>query len=47
MTEWFVNGPTGLEHGFTVPVPPPLGGDELVFDLVFSGGLRAVLAKDD
>src|SRR5262249_11544804 len=28
--EWFVNGETGIEHGFTLPEPPPAerGGDE-------------------
>jgi len=45
-TEWFVNGPEGLEHGFSVPTPP--GGDRgcLVFDLEVAGGLRPVFSDD-
>ncbi len=46
LTEWFVNSPKGLEHGFTVPVPPRDNGRQLVFDLAFMGGLRPVFAED-
>jgi hypothetical protein len=46
LTEWFVNTPDGLEHGFTVPVRPREEGDQLVFDLAIAGGLRPVFAED-
>jgi hypothetical protein len=46
LTEWFVNTPEGLEHGFTVPVRPRAEGDQLVFDLSIGGGLRSVFAED-
>jgi hypothetical protein len=46
LTEWFVNTPEGLEHGFTVPVRPRAEGDRLVFDLAIAGGLRSVFAED-
>jgi hypothetical protein len=46
LTEWFVNRPDGLEHGFTVPVRPQVDGDRLVFDMALSGALRPVFAED-
>jgi hypothetical protein len=46
LTEWFVNSPDGLEHGFTVPSPSQGNGDRLVFDLALSGELRPVFAED-
>jgi hypothetical protein len=46
LTEWFVNTPEGLEHGFTVPVRPRAEGDRLVFDIAIAGGLRPVFAGD-
>ena len=46
LTEWFVNRPAGMEHGFTVPSPPRDDGDRLVFDMTFAGGLRPVFAED-
>ena len=49
LSEWYVNGPLGLEQGFTLAGPPP--GDakpqaELVLVLTLSGSLQPVLAKD-
>jgi len=41
LTEWFVNSPDGLEHGFTVPVSPRDDGERVVIDLALTGGLRA------
>ena len=46
LTEWFVNSPDGLEHGFTVPVPPRDDGNRLVLDMALAGGLRPVFAED-
>jgi len=46
LTEWFVNTPQGLEHGFTVPEPPAGGSAPLVLDLALSGGLRPVFTAD-
>ena len=46
LTEWFVNTPEGLEHGFTVPRPPDGEAGRLVFDLALAGGLRPVFAED-
>jgi len=46
LTEWFVNAPAGLEHGFTVPFPPRDAGNRLVFDLALASGLRPLFAED-
>jgi hypothetical protein len=46
LTEWFVNRPDGLEHGFTIPEPPLEDGERLVLDLALAGGLRPVFAAD-
>jgi len=36
--EWFLNGPLGLEHGFTLPAPPPQRqAGELVLEIVVEG----------
>ncbi|MCH7800693.1 MAG: hypothetical protein IIC24_04020 [Chloroflexi bacterium] len=41
MTEWYVNGPLGLEQGFTLNVPPPGGvsSEPLLFILDYDGDL--------
>ncbi|MFO0578035.1 MAG: hypothetical protein U1A78_28835 [Polyangia bacterium] len=41
LTEWYLNGPLGLEQGFTVAVPPDCGGaaPELRFDLAITTSL--------
>ncbi len=46
LTEWFVNTPQGLEHGFFVPVRPRAEGDQLVFDLTITGGLWPMFSDD-
>ncbi len=46
LVEWYVNGPSGLEQGFTLPSAPPCngaGGREQVIELVFGGELSATL----
>lgn len=45
LTEWYVNGPEGLEHGFDVPARPE-GAGPLVFDLRLEGTLRPVWSDD-
>lgn len=44
LVEWYVNGPLGLEQGFTVPAAPPCrapGDQDLVIELSLGGDLRA------
>ncbi|WP_437821898.1 DNRLRE domain-containing protein [Sorangium sp. So ce1078] len=44
LVEWYVNGPLGLEQGFTVPAAPPCrapGDQDLVIELALGGELRA------
>ena len=43
LTEWFVNRPSGLEHGFTIPERPGSGGDgPLVLEMVVEGNVALV-----
>ena len=42
--EWYVNGPLGLEQGFTIPHRLPGGSGPLALSLAV-GGLRPVLAR--
>src|SRR5437588_11168171 len=44
VSEWYVNGPMGLEHGFTVPHRLPGGGGSLTVSLT-TGGLRPVMKR--
>jgi len=47
LTEWYVNGPLGLEQGFTLAVPPERKqGGPLTLALALSGDLRAVAESD-
>jgi len=46
LSEWFVNTPRGLEHGFTVNQPPPGHGDMLELRLAALGSLRVAPAGD-
>ena len=39
LEEWFVNGPSGLEHGFTLQVRPAGASPELTVELTVRGGL--------
>jgi alpha-tubulin suppressor-like RCC1 family protein len=41
VTEWWEDRPEGLEHGFTVPVPPS-GDGALVFELTITGAVASV-----
>ena len=47
--EWYVVGPLGVEHGFTVPASPTCrarGGDGVVIELAKRGGLEAKALPD-
>lgn len=48
LTEWYVNGPAGLEQGFTLAAPPagPAGGP-LTLALTLGGDLEPSLAGED
>ena len=53
LTEWYLNGPLGLEQGFTLPTPPipagadrPAGNTPLVLKMAVSGTLRPRMRKD-
>ena len=44
LTEWYANGPLGLEQGFTLQAPPTAASDgPLTLGLSLSGNLRPVL----
>ena len=45
VNEWYVNGPLGVEQGFTLPARP-VGGGALVLSLGVSGNVRARLSGD-
>jgi len=49
LTEWYVNGPFGLQQGFTVKAAPPGGADghtPLRLSLALGGGLTAGVDQD-
>jgi hypothetical protein len=53
LTEWYINGPVGLEQGFTLSRPPGRSkGQELIIELALSGNLavfhddQQVILKD-
>jgi uncharacterized repeat protein (TIGR01451 family) len=48
ITEWYVNGPLGLQQGFDLAAPPPGGPsmDALTLALALSGSGRAELGAD-
>jgi hypothetical protein len=47
LTEWYVNGPVGLEQGFTVSEPPRSGaGNLLTIALALSGNLHAAMQSN-
>ncbi len=47
ISEWYVNGPLGLEQGFTLTHPPLQGaGGPLTLAIAVSGNARASLAAD-
>jgi len=43
VTEWYVNGPLGLEHGFTVKDNLGCGDGKLAFELTLDGEVEAAL----
>ena len=44
LVEWYVNGPAGLQHGFTLAAPPAIrAGGPLTLALSLSGTLRPAL----
>ncbi|MGK3986771.1 hypothetical protein WME99_27235 [Sorangium sp. So ce136] len=46
LTEWYVNGPLGLEQGFTLPARPCADeGAEVVIELSLGDGLEATLVE--
>ncbi|MBL8693946.1 MAG: FG-GAP repeat protein [Planctomycetes bacterium] len=46
LTEWYVNDPRGLEHGFNVASRPTSANEPLTVDLSIRGGLRPVVSPD-
>jgi FG-GAP repeat len=46
LTEWYVNGPLGLEQGFDVTARPTSGRGPLTFSLAISGNLSSRLGHD-
>ncbi|MFO0973781.1 MAG: thrombospondin type 3 repeat-containing protein [Phycisphaerae bacterium] len=46
LTEWFINDPRGLEHGYTVQKRPAGAGDSLHFALAVRGGLAPRMSDD-
>jgi hypothetical protein len=47
LTEWYVNGPAGLEQGFTIKERPGnSGGEPLTIAMALSGDFRAALDRD-
>ena len=45
--EWYLNGPMGLEHGFTLAArPPSRGAGRLVLEIVVEGGVSPSLRAD-
>ncbi len=46
-TEWYVNGPLGLEQGYTLDAPPrPVTGEALTVALILEGDVRAEPAAE-
>jgi len=46
LTEWYVNSPEGLVHGFTISSPPPdRHRGDLVLDLKVTGTLRPIFVS--
>nr|MDQ3011058.1 FG-GAP repeat protein [Acidobacteriota bacterium] len=48
LTEWYVNRPAGLEHGFTLAAAPgkSRAGEPLALELSFTGNVRLEMATD-
>ena len=46
LTEWFVNRPTGLEHGFTLSHRPATADDQLQLTVTIEGDLKIQISND-
>jgi len=46
LTEWFVNRPTGLEHGFTLSHRPEGAGSQLQLVVTIEGDLKIAISED-
>ena len=46
LTEWFINRPTGLEHGFTLTHRPEEAGAQLQLIVAVEGDLKIVVSED-
>ena len=46
LTEWFINRPTGLEHGFTLAHRPAGAGDQLQLTIALEGDLIIAVSED-
>lgn len=46
VTEWYVNGPLGLEQGFTIEQPPQSANGLLTVALALAGDLKAAVDDD-
>lgn len=46
LTEWYINDPRGLEHGYTVHMRPPGNASMLHVTLAVRGGLHPTIAAD-
>ena len=46
LTEWFVNRPTGLEHGFTLAHRPETAGEQLQLTVTIEGDLKITVSED-
>ncbi len=49
LTEWYVNGPIGIEQGFTAPAPPKgrSSGEALTLRLSWSGDVRVQVEQNE
>jgi uncharacterized repeat protein (TIGR01451 family) len=47
LTEWYVNGPRGLEQGFDIEEPEVRGRGPLVVEMAVGGGLRAAAERGE
>ncbi len=47
LTEWYANGPLGIEQGFVLARPPAAGGGPLTLAIALGGNATAALAGDE
>jgi len=46
LTEWYVNRPEGIEHGFTIEAAPGFTQGPLVLEMAYPSHLRAAVTED-